>query len=335
TAIESNRSRSTSARTAATEARDTCAVPSSTYSTPLRVTRASGCSCSGSSDESGCAFNESIPEALQQIAVRIDTPVAQEWPDAAHVLAARHVDFSDKQFAAVVVGLRQHLALWAGDETGAPELDAAAAVGRRFEARAVASCQRQAVGDRVPALHGDPGIALAVLLGLRIGRIPTDSGWVQQDFGSGQRHQSRRFGIPLVPAHQYAELAERSLYGIESEIARREVELLIIRRIVRDVHLAIDARDLGRAIEDGRGVVIQPGRAALEDRCDDHQLQLFREPADARARFARDRFGAVELAHVLVLAEVRTVVQLLQKHQLRTGGFCLAQAGFDRVEVQR
>ena len=47
------------------------------------------------------------------------------------------------------------------------------------------------------------------------------------------------------------------------------------------------------------------------------------------------RFRAVELAHVLVLAEVRTVVQFLQQHQLRAGGFRFAQAGLDRVEVQR
>src|SRR6185437_149003 len=55
-AMASKGSRSISALTASTEARDTCAVPSNTYSMPSRSTRAMGWSCRGLFSGSTCAF---------------------------------------------------------------------------------------------------------------------------------------------------------------------------------------------------------------------------------------------------------------------------------------
>ena len=55
----------------------------------------------------------------------------------------------------------------------------------------------------------------------------------------------------------------------ETEIARREVKLLVIRRIVRDVHLAILPEELAVGVDDRRGVVINAGGAFLEKRGDD------------------------------------------------------------------
>ena len=99
------------------------------------------------------------------------------------------------------------------------------------------------------------------------------------------------------------------------------------------MHLAILAGDRARAIEDHRGVVIQPGGAPLEQRGDDDQLQLLGQRADALGARAGNRLGAVELVDALVLAEIRAVVQLLQQHQLGAGGRGFAQAGLDRVEI--
>ena len=61
-------------------------------------------------------------------------------------------------------------------------------------------------------------------------------------------------------------------FGIESlepEIAGSEIELLVIERIVGDVHLAIDAGQPAVFLEDGGGVVIDPGRAPLEQGSDE------------------------------------------------------------------
>src|SRR5690242_1471256 len=96
-----------------------------------------------------------VAESLQQVPIGIYAPIAQERPDAAHVLAARRVQLDQQQFAPVAGRLREDFALRAGDETGAPELQATAAVRRFLEADAVARGERHAVGDRMPTLHGD------------------------------------------------------------------------------------------------------------------------------------------------------------------------------------
>src|SRR5689334_22125169 len=118
----------------------------------------------------------SVAETAEQVVVRVDATIAQERPDAAHVLAAREVDVGNEQLALVGARAREELALRPGDEARAPELDAAPAIGRRFKSGAVASEQRQAIGDGVAALHGDPRIALALLLVVGVVRIPADRG---------------------------------------------------------------------------------------------------------------------------------------------------------------
>ena len=42
-----------------------------------------------------------------------------------------------------------------------------------------------------------------------------------------------------IPANQYAKTTHGGRYGPEVEVAGREVELLVVRRIVRDVHFAV------------------------------------------------------------------------------------------------
>ena len=133
---------------------------------------------------------------------------------------------------------------------------------RRFVADAVARQHRQAVGDGVAAVAEDPGIALAILLGLLVVRIPADRGGIQQQLRAGQRHQARAFGIPLVPAHHHAEAADRGVDRLEADVARGEVELLVEARIVRDVHLAVLAGGRAVGFEHHRGVVVQAGRRA-------------------------------------------------------------------------
>ena len=92
--------------------------------------------------------------------------------------------------------------------------------------------------------------------------MPADGGGVEEDLRALQRGQPRGFGIPLVPADQHADLAVAGLPGAEAEVARREIELLVVKRVVRDVHLAVDAQQRAVGVNDRRGVVVDARRRA-------------------------------------------------------------------------
>src|SRR5690606_22025008 len=124
-------------------------------------------------------------------------------------------------------GLGEELALRPEHMARTPEADAARAERRRLVSDPVAAQYRQPVRDRVAAVAQDPGPALAILLVLRVVRVPADRGRIEQQFGAGQRHQARGFGIPLVPADEDAEAADRAVDRFEAEVAGREVELLV------------------------------------------------------------------------------------------------------------
>ena len=47
--------------------------------------------------------------------------------------------------------------------------------------------------------------------------------------------------------------------GAKSEIAGREIEFLVVKRVVGDVHLAITAQQRAVGVDNGRGVVIDAG----------------------------------------------------------------------------
>ena len=204
---------------------------------------------------------------------------------------------------------------------------------RGFMADAVARQYRQAVGHRMAAMAQHPGIALAVLLVLHVIRIPTDGGGVEQQLRASQRHQPRRFRIPLVPAHQHAQAADRGVDRSEAQIAGGEVELLVEARVVGDVHLAVLAQQGAVLLQDHGGVVVQAGGAALEQRADDDHAVLLRQRTQARGAGAGNRFGQVELGGRFVLAEIGAVVQFLQQHQPRALGGGLGHAGLDHGQV--
>ena len=70
----------------------------------------------------------------------------------------------------------------------------------------------------------------------------------------------------MVPADERADPPRAGVEGLEAEVARCEVELLVEERVAGDVHLAVEPDHLPGGVEDGRAVVVQPGRAALEHR---------------------------------------------------------------------
>src|SRR6185436_12584721 len=132
-------------------------------------------------------------------------------------------------------GLGDGAAVGIADERGAEELDAR--VLRALVAHAVDRADVDAVGDRVRALDRLPrgGLLLAPLL--LLARMQADCRGVEEDRRTAQRGEPRRLGIPLVPADERPDASVLRVERLEAEVARGEIELLVIERIVRDVHL--------------------------------------------------------------------------------------------------
>ena len=133
------------------------------------------------------------------------------------------------------------------------------------------------VRDGVAALHRAPGIVLGGPKGLLFARMPANRRGVKQNGCAAQRCQAGGFGIPLVPADERPDASHVRLEGPKTEVTGSEVELLIVGRIVRNVHLAIQTDHAPVCVDDGGAVVIHARSAPLEDRRDNCDLLLLRD----------------------------------------------------------
>src|SRR5947207_242539 len=131
--------------------------------------------------------------------------------------------------------------------------------------------------------------------------MPADGGGVEEDFSALERRKSCAFGIPLIPANQHADLSVLGLPASEARVTRREVEFLVIKRIVRDVHLAVDALERSVRIDDRRRIVVEAARALLKERGDDDRVVLFGDLAEGIGAWAGDGLGELEEAVILHL----------------------------------
>ena len=72
-------------------------------------------------------------------------------------------------------------------------------------------------------------------------------------------------------------------HAAKAEVAGREIEFLVVQRVVGNVHLAVDAEQRAVGVNDGGGVVIEPGGALLEQRGDDDDAEFFGELSARRS----------------------------------------------------
>src|SRR3990170_6705075 len=172
----------------------------------------------------------------QQRIIEIGTAVAKHTPSLAITADRFEIESRSQYPFAAIVGLRDDLPCMVRDEGMAVEiqLDLFPA----FLADAIRGDERHHVGRRVAlhrALPVPPGIQRRVL------RLGADRRRIEKDLCSKQRHRARRLRKPLVPADRNAKRAEARLPGLESGVARREVEFLVVTGALGNVRLAVEA----------------------------------------------------------------------------------------------
>ena len=163
---------------------------------------------------------------------------------------------------------------------------------------------------RLPSVH----LSSAELFFFR--RLPTDRGRVNQNFCALHRRQPRRFGKPLVPANTHAYVTNRRLKALKTQIARREVKLLVEIRVVGDVHFSVGTQNRTVGLDHDRRIMKHASSAAFKYASDNHDFLLFSDLANSIGRWARDLFGDFKLGMVFSLAKIARTEKFLQANQV-------------------
>src|SRR5207244_13174803 len=109
---------------------------------------------------------------------------------------------------------------------------------------------------------------------------------------------------PLVPADADADSGMERLPGAKTEVPGCEIKFLVKQRVVRNVHLPIDAEHRAVRVDDHRRVVVNARGALLEEGRDNHDGVLSGEPLKRAGGRTGDRFGERKIIVVLALTEV-------------------------------
>ena len=217
--------------------------------------------------------------------------------------------------------LRHHDAEGVGEERRAPELDAVRACTaalRPLVPDAVHRGDEETVRDRVRTLDRAPGVELLGAVLLPLVRVPADCRGIEKNVGALQRRQSRALRVPLVPADERPDPPHLRVERAKPEVTRREVELLVVGRVVGDVHFSVQADEAAVRVDHRRGVVVQSRRAPLEHGRDyDHACSPGDLSQRLRARPGHG-LGEVEQGSVLHLSEVARAEQLGETDESRT-----------------
>ena len=183
------------------------------------------------------------------------------------------------------------------------------------------------------ALHRGPSLALSLLLFGSVAALVANGRGIDEQLRTRQGHHTSAFGIPLVPANLHAKAAYARVDGLEAEVTGREVEFLVVGRVVGDVHLAVASGDFAVFFNHHGRVVVEAGAPFFEQACHQHHAQFPGQPAEALRAGPGDGFCQVEEVGVLGLAEVGGVVEFLQYHQLCAVGGQLADVVFQFLQI--
>ena len=154
------------------------------------------------------------------------------------------------------------------------------------------------------ALNSFPCFKLGIFRVFVLVRVPTYGGWIEDNVRSLERGYTCRFGIPLVPADKCAYLRKAGFKAGKSRVSGSKIEFLEITGVIRYVHLSVNAGNLSRGIDKGKGVVIHTGGPFLKKRAQDENPSFFCFSAESVRDGSGYGFSEIKAARVLGLAEI-------------------------------
>ena len=251
-------------------------------------------------------------ETLVETLVGVHATIPQERPVLAGDADFIEIQMGADGFRSIRGSLGEDLTERIAGKGGPPEIEVILPAG------AVDGEDEDTVGDGVAALHGLPGAALDLVKLARFGSGQADGGGIDEDLGAAESHETRGLRIPLIPADENTQLADRSVDGKEAGVARGKVELFAETGVVRDMHLPVGAEDGSVRTEDHGGVVVQAARSFLKMAGDEGDFEFFGGFGEEAGGWAGDGFGQFKALIVFLLAEVEGAEEFGQADQLGT-----------------
>src|SRR5437667_1389171 len=183
---------------------------------------------------------KSVDHPPVESAVGIDAAVTQKWPMRPMLVYPDPFHIGDHNLFFVDGTFCNDLAVRSANKTLPPKFDSVPA-GRRFLTDPIRRGDIAAIRDRMAALDRFPRGMLRCAEVFLFRWVPPDRCWIKNNLRAAQRCETCCLGVPLVPANADADLAVRCLPRLKSQVTGREVKFFVIKRVVRNVHLAIFA----------------------------------------------------------------------------------------------
>ena len=156
---------------------------------------------------------------------------------------------------------------------------------------------------------------------------PADRRGIKEYLRAGHGCQPRGLRIPLVPADERPHMQPARRHRHEACVARREIKLLVVVRVVGDVHFAVEARSRTVAVEDHGRVVEEAMRPPFEHAPHEHDIMLACRRGEPLGEQPGHHLRLGELSMVFGLAGILPREQFLQADDLRAAAGRLGDTG--------
>src|SRR6266702_767868 len=204
---------------------------------------------------------------LSQPPKRINPPIPKKRPIPPLLLALPWINLRHQYLFLLIPSFRQKLSRRIRHKRIPPKLNPRIAFLRLpLVPHAVHHRHKTSISNRMRPLNRLPGLQLRRSHRSLLVRMPSNTRWIKNHLRSLHRRQPRTFRIPLVPADLHANPRILRIKIQKSQISGRKIKFLIIKWIIRNMHLPVFPQIRSVRIHHRATVVINPRRPPLKHR---------------------------------------------------------------------